>query len=80
MRARGSDSTVWPAYFLSSGIATPPWRTGMRWSRVGRAIRHQAFLLGFSDTIIMQSAVLGLGCDRIARAQSSPSFSRWATP
>jgi DHA2 family multidrug resistance protein len=28
---------------------------------VGRGIRHQAFLLGFSDTIIMQSAVLGLG-------------------
>jgi DHA2 family multidrug resistance protein len=28
---------------------------------VGRAIRHQAFMLGFSDTIVAQSAVLGLG-------------------
>jgi MFS transporter, DHA2 family, multidrug resistance protein len=28
---------------------------------VGRAIRHQAFMLGFSDTIVLQSAVLGLG-------------------
>ncbi|MGD0504123.1 MAG: DHA2 family efflux MFS transporter permease subunit [Steroidobacteraceae bacterium] len=28
---------------------------------MGRAIRHQAFLLGFSDTIVVQSAVLGLG-------------------
>jgi DHA2 family multidrug resistance protein len=28
---------------------------------VGRAIRHQAFMLGFSDTIVVQSAVLGLG-------------------
>ena len=28
---------------------------------VGRAVRHQAFMLGFSDTIIIQSAVLGLG-------------------
>jgi DHA2 family multidrug resistance protein len=27
----------------------------------GRAVRHQAFLLGFSDTIIIQSAVLALG-------------------
>jgi DHA2 family multidrug resistance protein len=27
---------------------------------VGRDIRHEAFLVGFSDTIIMQSAVLGL--------------------
>jgi DHA2 family multidrug resistance protein len=28
---------------------------------MGRAVRHQAFMLGFSDTIIIQSAVLGLG-------------------
>jgi DHA2 family multidrug resistance protein len=27
---------------------------------VGRDIRHEAFLVGFSDTIILQSAVLGL--------------------
>jgi MFS transporter, DHA2 family, multidrug resistance protein len=27
----------------------------------GRAVRHQAFMLGFSDTIIIQSAILGLG-------------------
>jgi DHA2 family multidrug resistance protein len=28
---------------------------------IGRAVRHQAFMLGFSDVIIIQSAVLGLG-------------------
>jgi DHA2 family multidrug resistance protein len=28
---------------------------------VGRAIQHQSFMLGFSDTIVLQSAVLGLG-------------------
>ena len=27
---------------------------------VGRAVRHQAYMLGFSDTIILQSALLGL--------------------
>jgi DHA2 family multidrug resistance protein len=28
---------------------------------VGRSVRHEAFEMGFSDTIIIQSAVLGLG-------------------
>jgi DHA2 family multidrug resistance protein len=28
---------------------------------VGRIVRHQSFLLGFSDTIVFQSATLGLG-------------------
>jgi MFS transporter, DHA2 family, multidrug resistance protein len=48
-------------YFLSSGVSDS--RTAYREAvvAVGRGIRHQAFLLGFSDTIIMQSAVLGLG-------------------
>jgi DHA2 family multidrug resistance protein len=49
------------SYFLSSGVSD----TGVAYQdavvAVGRGIRHQAFLLGFSDAIIMQSAVLGLG-------------------
>ena len=28
---------------------------------IGRTVRHQAFILGFSDVIIIQSAVLSLG-------------------
>jgi MFS transporter, DHA2 family, multidrug resistance protein len=41
----------------------------------GRAIRHQAFMLGFSDTIIIQSAVLGLGLAAVLflRGASQPA-------
>jgi len=48
-------------HFLSSGVsdAAAAYREAV--IAVGRDIRHQAFLLGFGDTIIMQSAVLGLG-------------------
>jgi MFS transporter, DHA2 family, multidrug resistance protein len=48
-------------YFLAHGASD---RGGAYREAVvvmGRAIRHQAFLLGFSDTIVVQSAVLGLG-------------------
>jgi DHA2 family multidrug resistance protein len=48
-------------YFLSSGVsdAAAAYREAV--VALGRDIRHEAFLLGFSDTIIMQSSVLGLG-------------------
>ena len=49
------------ARFLSSGISDSAVAYRDAVAAVGRSIRHQAFLLGFSDTIIMQSAVLGLG-------------------
>ena len=48
-------------YFLSSGVSDSSTAYREAVVAVGRGIRHQAFLLGFSDTIIMQSAVLGLG-------------------
>jgi len=48
-------------YFLSSGVSDSGTAYREAVVAVGRGIRHQAFLLGFSDTIIMQSAVLGLG-------------------
>ena len=48
-------------YFLNSGVsdAAAAYREAV--VALGRDIRHEAFLLGFSDTIIMQSTVLGLG-------------------
>ena len=48
-------------YFKSSGVSDTAVAYRDAVVAVGRGIRHQAFLLGFSDTIIMQSAVLGLG-------------------
>jgi MFS transporter, DHA2 family, multidrug resistance protein len=48
-------------YFLSSGVSDSSTAYREAVVAVGRGIRHEAFLLGFSDTIIMQSAVLGLG-------------------
>jgi MFS transporter, DHA2 family, multidrug resistance protein len=49
------------ARFLSSGVSDTAVAYRDAVVAVGRDIRHQAFLLGFSDSIIMQSAVLGLG-------------------
>jgi DHA2 family multidrug resistance protein len=49
------------AYFLNSGVSDTATAYHEALVAVGREIRHEAFLLGFSDTIIMQSAVLGLG-------------------
>jgi DHA2 family multidrug resistance protein len=49
------------SYFLSFGVSDTAVAYRDAVVAVGRDIRHQAFLLGFSDTIIMQSAVLGLG-------------------
>jgi DHA2 family multidrug resistance protein len=48
-------------YFLSSGVSDSSTAYREAVVAVGRGIRHQAFLFGFIDTIIMQSAVLGLG-------------------
>jgi len=49
------------ARFLSSGVSDTAVAYRDAVVAVGRDMRHQAFLLGFSDSIIMQSAVLGLG-------------------
>jgi len=49
------------ARFLGSGVSDSAVAYHDAVVAIGRAIRHQAFLLGFSDSIIMQSTVLGLG-------------------
>lgn len=48
-------------YFLAHGASDRGGAYREAVVAIGRAIRHQAFLLGFSDTIVVQSAVLGLG-------------------
>jgi len=47
-------------YFMSHGISDSSFAYREALVAVGRDIRHEAFVLAFSDTIIMQSAVLGL--------------------
>jgi DHA2 family multidrug resistance protein len=48
-------------YFLAHGAGDRGGAYREAVVALGRGIRHQAFMLGFSDTIIFQSAVLGLG-------------------
>ena len=48
-------------YFQAHGVSDPALAFREAVVAVGRGIRHQAFLLGYSDTVVMQSAVLGLG-------------------
>jgi MFS transporter, DHA2 family, multidrug resistance protein len=62
-------------YFLSSGMSdsTRAYREAV--VAVGRHVRHQAFLLGFSDTIVMQSAVLALGLAAVWFVRSLPQVS-----
>jgi DHA2 family multidrug resistance protein len=49
------------AHFLGSGVSDPAIAYREAVVAVGRDIRHEAFILGFGDTVIMQSAVLALG-------------------
>jgi len=49
------------AHFLGSGVSDRAVAYREAVVAVGRDIRHQAFMLGFGDTVIMQSAVLALG-------------------
>jgi MFS transporter, DHA2 family, multidrug resistance protein len=48
-------------YFLAHGGSDRGLANREATVALGRAVRHQAFMLGFSDVIIVQSAVLGLG-------------------
>jgi MFS transporter, DHA2 family, multidrug resistance protein len=48
-------------YFLAHGASDRNLANSEAAVAIGRVIRHQAFMLGFSDVIIIQSAVLGLG-------------------
>jgi DHA2 family multidrug resistance protein len=48
-------------YFMAHGTSDRGLAYREAVMATGRAVRHQAFMLGFSDTIIIQSAVLGLG-------------------
>jgi DHA2 family multidrug resistance protein len=67
-------------YFLSSGMSdsTRAYREAV--VAVGRHVRHQAFLLGFSDTIVMQSAVLALGLAAVWFVRSLPQVSAGGQP
>jgi MFS transporter, DHA2 family, multidrug resistance protein len=47
-------------YFMSHGLSDSSFAYREALVAIGRDIRHEAFLVGFSDTIILQSAVLGL--------------------
>ena len=48
-------------YFMAHGASDRGFAYREAVVATGRAVRHQAFMLGFSDTIVIQSAVLGLG-------------------
>ena len=47
-------------YFMAHGVSDPGFAHHEAVVAVGRSVRHQAFMLGYSDTIILQSALLGL--------------------
>jgi DHA2 family multidrug resistance protein len=48
-------------YFLAHGASDRGLATQEAAVAIGRTVRHQAFILGFSDVIVIQSSVLGLG-------------------
>ncbi len=48
-------------YFLAHGASDAGLASREAVVAVGRGIRHQAFIMGFGDTIVMQSATLGIG-------------------
>jgi MFS transporter, DHA2 family, multidrug resistance protein len=62
-------------YFQAHGVADSALASREAVVAVGRGIQHQAFLLGYSDTVVMQSAVLGLGFAAVLflRKSSMPS-------
>jgi DHA2 family multidrug resistance protein len=61
-------------YFRAHGVSDPALAMREAVVAVGRAIQHQAFLLGYSDTVVMQSAVLGLGLAAVVfLRRASPS-------
>ena len=59
-------------YFRAHGASD--WNLANREAAVaiGRAVQHQAFMLGFSDVIIVQSAVLGLGLAAVLFLRGAP--------
>ena len=48
-------------YFQAHGVSDPALALREAVVAVGRGIQHQAFLLGYGDTVVMQAAVLALG-------------------
>ena len=62
-------------YFLAHGTSGRGEANREALVALGRAIRHQAFMLGFSDTIIAQSAVLGLGLAAALFLRKAPASS-----
>jgi DHA2 family multidrug resistance protein len=60
-------------YFMSHGLSDSSFAYREAVVAVGRDIRHESFLLGFSDTIILQSAVLGLALVAAAFVRKTPN-------
>jgi DHA2 family multidrug resistance protein len=60
-------------YFQTHGVSDPALAFREAVVAVGRGIRHQAFLLGYSDTVVMQSAVLGLGLAAVLFLRKAPT-------
>jgi DHA2 family multidrug resistance protein len=62
-------------YFMAHGASNRGFAYREAVVEVGRTVRHQAFMLGFSDTIIIQSSVLGLGLAAVLCLRSAPNSS-----
>jgi DHA2 family multidrug resistance protein len=63
------------AYFLAHGAGGPGIAYREATIAVGREVRHQAFMLGFSDTIVMQSVVLSVGLAAVLFLHGVPQSS-----
>jgi DHA2 family multidrug resistance protein len=63
------------AHFLGTGVSDRAIAYREAVVAVGRDIRHEAFILGFSDTVIMQSAVLALGLAAVVFMRSGTQTS-----
>jgi DHA2 family multidrug resistance protein len=62
-------------YFMAHGASDRGFAYREAVVAVGRSVRHQAFMLGFSDTIIVQSAVLGFGLAAVLFLRGIPKSS-----
>jgi MFS transporter, DHA2 family, multidrug resistance protein len=62
-------------YFMAHGASDRGFAYREAAVAVGRTVRHEAFVMGFSDTIIIQSAVLGLGLIAVLFLRNIPQSS-----
>jgi MFS transporter, DHA2 family, multidrug resistance protein len=66
-------------YFIEHGVSDAALARRQALVYVGRAIRHQAFLMGFSDSIVMQSAALLAALCAVVLLKKAPRPSGPAT-